>query len=136
MGLRAIFSRYPPQDFVVKTTGLRKKQAAPRIKLTISPRWQGVALIRCLAWALLTDVVEIRMLKQSIIETAMHSVEQIIDPGRVLLHASVYVWTHAGQYPLQAWMEATEILSRARYEFEDEDRIAFVNRIEDATAAA
>jgi hypothetical protein len=76
------------------------------------------------------------MLKQTIIQAAMHSVEPIIDPGRVLLHASVYVWKHAGQYPLQAWMEATEILSRARCEFEDEDRIAFVNRIEDATAAA
>jgi hypothetical protein len=38
------------------------------------------------------------MFKSTIIETGMHSVEQITAPGRVLLHVSIYP---------EAWMEAT-----------------------------
>jgi hypothetical protein len=53
-----------------------------------------------------------------------------VDPGRVLLHASLYVWQQARQFPLEAWLDAEEILRRARNEFEDEDRIGFVERIE------
>jgi hypothetical protein len=53
-----------------------------------------------------------------------------VDAGRLLLHASFYVWQQARQFPLEAWLDAEEILRRARNEFEDEDRIEFVRRIE------
>jgi hypothetical protein len=55
---------------------------------------------------------------------------ECVDPGRILLHATFYVWKQARQFPLAAWLEAEEILRRARNEFEDEDRIEFVQRIE------
>ena len=54
------------------------------------------------------------------------------DPGRTLLHASFYLWKQAARFPLAAWVDAQEILRRARNECEDQDRIEFVRRIEHA----
>jgi hypothetical protein len=58
------------------------------------------------------------------------------DPGRILLHASLYIWKEARRYSLNAWLEAVEILRRARNDYDDEDRIEFVNRLEEAERAA
>ena len=55
------------------------------------------------------------------------------DPGRVLLHASFYVWQQAARFPMGAWLEAQEILRLARNECDDQDRIEFVRRIEQAS---
>jgi hypothetical protein len=57
------------------------------------------------------------------------SVSPYGDPGRMLVHASIYVWSQARQYPLQAWLEAEEILRHAHNEFENDDRIGFVQRV-------
>ena len=51
------------------------------------------------------------------------------DPGRMLVHASIYVWSQARQYPLNAWLEAEEILRHAHNEFENDDKIGFVQRV-------
>jgi hypothetical protein len=58
------------------------------------------------------------------------------DPGRILLHASLYVWNQARQYSLNAWLEAVEILRRARNDYEDEDRIEFGKRLEELERTA
>ncbi|HET7873855.1 MAG TPA: hypothetical protein VFL42_15170 [Terriglobales bacterium] len=63
-------------------------------------------------------------------DTAAQEHVECIDPGRILLHATFYVWKQARKFPLAAWLDAEEILRRARNDFEDEDRIAFVRRIE------
>ena len=55
------------------------------------------------------------------------------DPGRILLHASLYVWKQARRYPLTAWLDAQEILRQARNECDDQDSIEFVHRIEQAS---
>jgi hypothetical protein len=60
----------------------------------------------------------------------MSQLNSIIDPGRVLLHALVYISKHATFYPTQAWVDAENILHRARNQFEDDDRIQFVRYIE------
>lgn len=52
------------------------------------------------------------------------------DPGRTLLHASFYVWKQAGHFLLPAWLDAQEILRQARNEYDDQDRIDFVHRID------
>lgn len=52
------------------------------------------------------------------------------DPGRILLHASFYVWKQATHFPLMAWLDAQEILRQARNEYDDQDRIEFVRRID------
>jgi hypothetical protein len=57
------------------------------------------------------------------------------DPGRILLHASLYVWKQARRYSLNAWLEAVEILRRARNDYEDEELIEFGNRLEEAELA-
>jgi len=58
------------------------------------------------------------------------------DPGRILLHASLYIWNKARRYSVNAWLEAIEILRRARNDYEDEDRIEFVKRLEEEERAA
>ena len=47
-----------------------------------------------------------------------------------MLHALVYISKHAIFYPTQAWVDAENILHRARNQFEDDDRIEFVRYIE------
>ena len=58
------------------------------------------------------------------------------DPGRILIHATFYVWKKARHYPLPAWLEALEILRRARNDYEDEDCIEFGQRLEEQERAA
>ena len=60
----------------------------------------------------------------------MNRPTSLIDPGRMLLHALVYISKHAIFYPTQAWVDAENILHRARNQFEDDDRIEFVQYIE------
>jgi hypothetical protein len=52
------------------------------------------------------------------------------DPGRLLTHASLYLWTQWREYPLAAWENAASILRRAHDAVEEEDRIEFVRSIE------
>lgn len=58
------------------------------------------------------------------------------DPGRILIHATFYVWKKARHYSLPAWLEALEILRRAHNDYEDEDRIEFVQLLEEHERAA
>lgn len=58
------------------------------------------------------------------------------DPGRILIHATFYVWKMARVYSLKAWVEALEILRRARNDYEDEDRIEFGQLLEEQERAA
>jgi hypothetical protein len=58
------------------------------------------------------------------------------DPGRMLIHATFYVWKKARYYSLPAWLEALEILRRARNDYEDEDRIEFGRILEEQERAA
>ena len=53
------------------------------------------------------------------------------DPGRILAHASVYLWTQWRQYPLPAWEDAESILRRAHDAVEEEDRIEFVHTLDE-----
>jgi len=46
------------------------------------------------------------------------------------------MWKQARQYSLNAWLEAVEILRRARNDYEDEDRIEFAKRLEEAQRSA
>jgi hypothetical protein len=57
------------------------------------------------------------------------------DPGRILIHATFYVWKKARHYSLTAWLEALEILRRARNDYEYEDHIEFVERLEEQERA-
>jgi hypothetical protein len=56
----------------------------------------------------------------------MKALENLEDPGRILTHASLYLWKHWRQYPLAAWENAETILRRAHDAVEEEDRIEFV----------
>jgi hypothetical protein len=61
----------------------------------------------------------------------MNESNSVIDPGRVLLHALVYLSKYAFLYPAEAWVDAENILHRAHNQFEDEDRIQFVRLVEE-----
>jgi hypothetical protein len=52
------------------------------------------------------------------------------DPGRILAHASLYLWRYWRQYALTAWEEAESILRRAYDAVEEEDRIEFTRALE------
>ena len=52
------------------------------------------------------------------------------DPGRMLTHASLYLWKQWRQYPLAAWENAEDILHRAYDAVEEEDRIEFVRSLD------
>ena len=56
------------------------------------------------------------------------------DPGRMLAHASLYLWKHWRQYTLAAWEDAESILRRAYEAVEEEDRIEFIRVLEDSYA--
>jgi hypothetical protein len=60
----------------------------------------------------------------------MRALENLEDPGRILMHASLYLWKHWRQYPLAAWENAESILRRAHDAVEEEDRIEFVRGLE------
>jgi hypothetical protein len=60
----------------------------------------------------------------------MRVLENLEDPGRILMHASLYLWKHWRQYPLTAWENAESILRRAHDAVEAEDRIEFVRSLE------
>jgi len=52
------------------------------------------------------------------------------DPGRILAHASLYLWRYWRQYALTAWEDAECILRRAYDAVEEEDRIEFTHALE------
>jgi hypothetical protein len=52
------------------------------------------------------------------------------DPGRILAHASVYLWNAWRQYPLAAWEEAENILRHAYNAVEEEDWVKFVQSLD------
>ena len=56
------------------------------------------------------------------------------DPGRMLAHASLYLWKHWRQYTLAAWEEAESILRRAYEAVEEADRIEFIRVLENSYA--
>ena len=60
----------------------------------------------------------------------MKALEDLEDPGRILMHASLYLWKHWRQYPLAAWENAETILRRAHDDVEAEDRIQFVRNLD------
>jgi hypothetical protein len=60
----------------------------------------------------------------------MRAQNKFVDPGRVLTHASLYLWKHWRQYPLAAWENAESILRRAHDAVEEEDRIEFVRSLD------
>jgi hypothetical protein len=57
------------------------------------------------------------------------------DPGRMLAHASLYLWKHWRQYALAAWEDAEGILRQAYDAVEAEDRAEFLLAL-DVTASA
>ena len=52
------------------------------------------------------------------------------DPGRMLAHASLYLWRYWRQYALSAWEDAESILRQAYDAVEEEDRIEFVRSLD------
>jgi hypothetical protein len=60
----------------------------------------------------------------------MRAQDNCEDPGRILNHASLYLWKQWRQYPLAAWENAESILRRAHDAVEEEDRIEFVRSLE------
>jgi len=52
------------------------------------------------------------------------------DPGRILVHASLYLWKYWRQYALTAWEEAESILRQAYDAVEEEDRIQFIRALD------
>jgi hypothetical protein len=54
------------------------------------------------------------------------------DPGRILVHASLYLWKYWRQYSLTAWEEAESILRQAYDAVEAEDRIQFIRAMDDS----
>jgi len=52
------------------------------------------------------------------------------DPGRILAHASLYLWKYWRQYALTAWEEAESILRKAYDAVEEEDRIQFIRALD------
>jgi hypothetical protein len=66
----------------------------------------------------------------------MKAHESSNDPGRILAHASLYLWKHWRHYALAAWEDAEGILRQAYDAVEIEDRIEFMNTLEVAASAA
>jgi hypothetical protein len=60
----------------------------------------------------------------------MRAQDNFVNPGRILTHASLYLWKHWRQYPLAAWENAESILRRAHDAVEEEDRIEFVRSLD------
>jgi len=60
----------------------------------------------------------------------MRAQDNFVNPGRILTHASLYLWKQWRQYPLAAWENAESILRRAHDAVEEEDRIDFVRSLE------
>ncbi|MCU1305443.1 MAG: hypothetical protein JWN45_138 [Acidobacteriaceae bacterium] len=56
--------------------------------------------------------------------------DNFANPGRILTHASLYLWKQWRQYPLAAWENAESILRRALDAVEEEDRIEFMRSLE------
>jgi hypothetical protein len=52
------------------------------------------------------------------------------DPGRILAHASLYLWKYWRQYALTAWEDAESILRQAYDAVEEEDRIQFIRALD------
>ena len=52
------------------------------------------------------------------------------DPGRILAHASLYLWKYWHQYALAAWEDAESILRQAYDAVEEEDRIQFIRALD------
>lgn len=52
------------------------------------------------------------------------------DPGRILAHASLYLWKYWRQYALAAWEHAESILRQAYDAVEEEDRIQFIRALD------
>jgi len=52
------------------------------------------------------------------------------DPGRILAHASLYLWKYWRQYALAAWEHAESILRQAYEAVEEEDRIQFIRALD------
>lgn len=52
------------------------------------------------------------------------------DPGRILAHASAYLWKQWRQYPLAAWEDAESILRRASNAVEEEHWAKFVQSLD------
>jgi hypothetical protein len=53
------------------------------------------------------------------------------DPGRMLAHASLYLWRYWRQYALSAWEDAESILRQAYEAVEAEDRVEFIRALDD-----
>jgi hypothetical protein len=60
----------------------------------------------------------------------MRAQDGCVDPERILIHASLYLWKQWRQYPLAAWENAESILRRAHDAVEEEDRIEFVRSLD------
>jgi hypothetical protein len=56
------------------------------------------------------------------------------DPGRILAHASLYLWKYWRQYALTAWEDAESILRQAYQTVEHEDRIEFMRALDESAA--
>jgi hypothetical protein len=54
------------------------------------------------------------------------------DPGRMLAHASLYLWKYWRQYALTAWEDAESILREAYNAVEEEDRTEFISALDDS----
>jgi hypothetical protein len=66
----------------------------------------------------------------------MRAHDDFVDPGRVLTHASLYLWKQWRNYPLAAWENAESIIRRAYDAVEEEDRLNFVRSIDALEAAS
>ena len=60
----------------------------------------------------------------------MRALENLEDPGRILMHASLYLWKQWREYPLAAWEAAESIIRRAYDDVEEEDRLRFVRSMD------
>ena len=60
----------------------------------------------------------------------MNGQDNCQDPGRMLTHASLYLWKQWREYPLAAWEAAESIIRRAYDDVEEEDRLRFVRSID------
>jgi hypothetical protein len=60
----------------------------------------------------------------------MRAQDNYKDPGRMLTHASLYLWKQWRQYPMGAWENAEGILHRAYDAVEEADRIEFVRSLD------
>jgi hypothetical protein len=55
------------------------------------------------------------------------------NPGRILAHASLYLWKNWRQYALAAWEHAESILRQAYDAVEEEDRIQFIRALDSSS---